>query len=72
MIVLARAFPLTLSGLGTQEAAVVFLFRKIGGSSANALVVPMSFTVITSVIPALVALGIILWWGIRKDEPGKA
>lgn len=71
MIVLARTFPFTLSGLGTQEAVVVLLFSQIGVNSANALLVSMSFTIITSVIPALVGLLIILWWGVKKHEPVK-
>ena len=65
-IVLARIFPLTLSGLGTQEMVVVLLFDEIGVNSANALLVSMSFTVVTSVVPALAGLPIILWWGIKE------
>ena len=59
MIILARLCPLTLSGLGTQEAMVMYLFRSIGVDRTNSLLISMTFSFIVSVIPAFVGLFVI-------------
>jgi len=59
MIILARLCPLTLSGLGTQEAMVMYLFRSIGVDGTNSLLISMTFTFIVSIIPAFIGLFVI-------------
>ncbi|MFB0536681.1 MAG: lysylphosphatidylglycerol synthase transmembrane domain-containing protein [Anaerolineae bacterium] len=59
MIILARLCPLTLSGLGTQEAMVVYLFRSIGVDGTNSFLVSITFSFIVSVIPAFIGLFVI-------------
>lgn len=53
LITVARLFPLTLSGLGSQEAVVVYLFHQAGVSSETALIVSLVSQLILTVIPGL-------------------
>ena len=68
MIILARLCPLTLSGLGTQEAMVMYLFRSIGVDGTNSLLISMTFSFIVSVIPAFIGLFVIA--NIRHSGDG--
>ncbi len=60
LLTIARLVPITVSGLGTQEALIMYLFSQSGISVTSALVVSLSFTVVTTFIPGLVGL-LVIW-----------
>jgi uncharacterized protein (TIRG00374 family) len=63
LLTIARLVPITVSGLGTQEALIIYLFSQAGISATSALVVSLSFTVITTFLPGLV--GLLVIWRLR-------
>lgn len=63
LITIARLAPMTFSGLGTQEAMVVYLFSTVGIDTGKALVISLSFTVISVLLPGL--LGLFIIWKMR-------
>ncbi len=68
LVTLARLFPLTLNGLGSQEAVVLYLFGLMGIASAQALLVSLTFTFALVVIPGLVGLAVIVHQGLANDR----
>ena len=63
LITLARILPITVSGLGTQEALVVHLFSGMGITASDALLVSLAFTLLTTFIPG--AIGLLIVWRLR-------
>ena len=64
LITLARLFPLTFIGLGSQEAVVIYLFSLINITPTLSALVSLSFTTINLVMPGL--LGMFLFASDRK------
>jgi len=60
IIAIAKVFPLTLSGLGSQEAIVVYLFGLTGIKASSALLVSLFFSFYYVVIPGLIGYLLIL------------
>jgi len=59
LIILARLFPLTLNGFGSQEAVMIYLFHRIGISGEVALLASLALQLILTVIPAIVGICLI-------------
>ena len=56
---LARLFPFTLNGLGTQEAVIVYLFSLINVDSTLSLLVSLTNRALNFVIPAIIGVAVI-------------
>jgi uncharacterized membrane protein YbhN (UPF0104 family) len=56
IITLARLFPLTFIGLGSQEVVVAYLFSLISITATMSVLVSLSFTVLNLVIPGIFGL----------------
>lgn len=54
IITIARLFPLTLSGLGSTEATVTYLFSSIGIAPTVAIVVSLFFQAMYVILPGIV------------------
>jgi uncharacterized protein (TIRG00374 family) len=69
MITIARLFPLTLNGLGSQEAVVIYLFGLIGISPNEALLVSLLYSLVQLVIPGFIGLLVIVREGLVSSQP---
>ncbi|MDY7033224.1 MAG: flippase-like domain-containing protein, partial [Thermodesulfobacteriota bacterium] len=56
---LARLFPFTLNGLGTQEAVIIYLFRLINVGSTLSVLISLTNRVMNFIIPAIVGIIVI-------------
>ena len=68
LITLGRLFPLTLNGIGSQEAVVVYFWGLQGVTSADALLASLLFSLITLVLPGLVGLAVIVAYNVKSEE----
>jgi glycosyltransferase 2 family protein len=69
LVVLARMFPLTLNGLGSQEAAIMYLFRLDGAEMTSLAAIALFYRLVVLVIPAICGLPVILKLGlVRKRQ----
>lgn len=69
MIILGQLFPLTLNGMGSQEAVIMYLFSKIKVASAtSALLISLTATIINAFLPALIGAGLIIFQGTEKEK----
>jgi uncharacterized protein (TIRG00374 family) len=68
MITIARLFPLTLNGFGSQEAVVIYLFGLVDVSPNEALLVSLLYSFVQLVIPGLVGLLVIAREGLLSGQ----
>ena len=60
VLTLIRLFPLTLNGIGSDEAAMIFIFSKFESNSQNILIGALIYRFILMVIPAIIGVFVIL------------
>lgn len=56
LIGLARLFPFTLNGLGSGEAAIVYLFQQVGVASELSLLASLASQIINAFLPGFLGL----------------
>lgn len=69
LIHLARAFPLTVNGLGSQEVVITYLFGLMGVAPAASVLVSLFFTIMLVVLPGLFGLALLMpdFWSFRRN-----
>jgi uncharacterized membrane protein YbhN (UPF0104 family) len=60
ILTIVRLFPFTINALGPTEVAVAYFFGKIGIQPTLAVLISLTSNLISSVIPGVIGLGIIL------------
>lgn len=60
VLTLARLFPFTFNGLGSDEALIVLLFSQNGEGKESILIAALLFRLITMILPAIFGVFIIL------------
>lgn len=68
MITIARLFPLTLNGFGSQETVVIYLFSLIDVNPNQALLVSLLYSFVQLVIPGAVGLLVIAREGLSSQS----
>ena len=60
LLILARLFPLAISGLGTQEAAAAYLFGLAGVEPTIAVTVSLAMRIVNAVVPGAVGAAFVV------------
>jgi uncharacterized protein (TIRG00374 family) len=68
MITIARLFPLTLNGFGSQEAVVIYLFGLVDVNPNDAFLVSLLYSFVQLVIPGAVGLLVIAREGLSPQS----
>lgn len=71
LINLMRVLPVTVSGLGSADMLIVFLFGLVGMANADAFAASMAVNLALLIVPGLIGLGFILsnrGWHARAPE----
>lgn len=69
ILTLARLFPLTLNGVGSDEALMIFLFSSQEIGMSTVLVSSLFYRLLTMVFPALIGLFIIMFLRNKNKTP---
>lgn len=59
MITLGRLFPFTLSGIGSDEALIIYLFKTVNSSVELILVSALLYRIVLIVIPGLIGIPLV-------------
>ena len=60
VLTLIRLFPLTLNGIGSDEAAIIYIFSKFESNSQNILIGALIYRFVLMVIPAIIGVFVML------------
>jgi hypothetical protein len=65
LINLMRMLPFTISGIGSTDLFIVYLFRDVGMTDSDALIGSIVINVVLILLPGVIGAGLMLKWGKR-------
>jgi glycosyltransferase 2 family protein len=68
MITLGRLFPFTLSGIGSDEALIIYLFKSVTSSVEVILVGALLYRIVVIIIPGIIGVPLVLKFKKRSND----